>query len=33
MIPSMDDLLVWFDQYLAKRHLQFEAVAIGGGGA
>ncbi len=32
MIPSMDiyDLLVWFDQYLAKRHLQFEAVAIGG---
>ncbi len=32
MIPSMDiyELLVWFDQYLAKRHLQFEAVAIGG---
>ena len=32
MIPSMEtyDLLVWFDQYLAKRHLQFEAVAIGG---
>jgi len=32
MIPSMDiyELLVWFDQYLAKRRLQFEAVAIGG---
>jgi hypothetical protein len=24
------ELLVWFDQYLAKRQLQFEAVAIGG---
>jgi hypothetical protein len=24
------DLLVWFDKYLAKRGLQFEAVAIGG---
>ncbi len=32
MIPNMDtyELLVSFDRYLAKRHLNFEAVAIGG---
>ena len=32
MIPNMDtyELLVLFDRYLAKRHLHFEAVAIGG---
>src|SRR5437660_4097611 len=32
MIPNMDtyELLVSFDRYLAKRHLHFEAVTIGG---